>query len=104
MIVNPYDAEGVAEALREALDLTPKEVAARNKRMRERVMKYDAKHWARSFIDHLQAARGGRVTPDAARIEELTDLLRSAVAARKRIALFLDYDGTLREIERAPGA
>lgn len=104
MIVNPYDAEGVAGALREALDLTPEEAAARNKPMRERVMKYDAKHWARSFIDHLQAAREGRAAPDAERVEELTDFLRSAVAAQKRIALFLDYDGTLREIERAPGA
>jgi trehalose 6-phosphate synthase/phosphatase len=36
--------------------------------------------------------------------ENAAELLREALAERKRVALFLDYDGTLREIERDPRA
>jgi trehalose 6-phosphate synthase/phosphatase len=104
MIVNPYDAEGVARALREALTLLPEETAARIKPMRERVLKYDARHWARTFIDQLTAAREESAAPEGDRLDEVGEQLRSAVAAEKSIALFLDYDGTLREIERDPHA
>ncbi len=104
LLVNPYDAEGVAEALREALAMPNEEKILRNKPMRERVLKYDARYWARSFIDQLGAAREEVTTPEGSRIEELAQRLRTAVAAEKRIALFLDYDGTLREIVRDPGA
>jgi trehalose 6-phosphate synthase/phosphatase len=104
IMVNPYDAEGVAEALREALAMPNEEKTLRNKPMRERVLKYDARYWARSFIDQLGAARDETSTPDGNRIEELSQRLHAAVAAQKRIALFLDYDGTLREIVRDPGA
>jgi trehalose 6-phosphate synthase/phosphatase len=67
-------------------------------------MKYDARHWARSFIDQLGAAQEQSGAPDSERVEELLKRLRAAVASQKRIALFLDYDGTLREIERDPSA
>jgi trehalose 6-phosphate synthase/phosphatase len=104
ILINPYDAEGVAEALRQALALSPEERAERNKPMRERVLKYDARHWARTFIDQLRAVREEAGAADGEQIEELKSRLRAAAAERKRIALFLDYDGTLREIERDPQA
>ncbi|HEY2799507.1 MAG TPA: bifunctional alpha,alpha-trehalose-phosphate synthase (UDP-forming)/trehalose-phosphatase [Chthoniobacterales bacterium] len=104
ILVNPYDAEGVAEALREALAMPNEEKTQRNKPMRERVMKYDARHWARSFIDHLSRTRDETIAADGNRIEDLSQQLREAVAAKKETALFLDYDGTLREIVRDPGA
>lgn len=104
VLVNPYDAQGVAEALREALALPEEERVSRNKPMRDRVLKYDARHWARSFIDQLSASREDTAPPDGERIEDLAHQLREAVAAQKRIALFLDYDGTLREIVRDPNA
>ncbi|MEO8439125.1 MAG: bifunctional alpha,alpha-trehalose-phosphate synthase (UDP-forming)/trehalose-phosphatase [Spartobacteria bacterium] len=104
VLVNPYDAQGVAQALREALALPEEERVSRNKPMRDRVLKYDARHWARSFIDQLATAREDAAPPDGGRIEDLAHQLREAVAAQKRIALFLDYDGTLREIVRDPSA
>jgi trehalose 6-phosphate synthase/phosphatase len=104
IIVNPYDAQGVAEALREALALSAEEKLSRNKPMRERIVKYDARHWARSFIDRLNSAREESTAPNGHRIEELGQRLNAAVVAQKPVALFLDYDGTLREIERRPEA
>jgi trehalose 6-phosphate synthase/phosphatase len=65
-------------------------------------MRLDAAHWARSFIDGLAsrevAAEQAHPTEEAAR------RLRDALDAGGRVALFLDYDGTLREIERDPAA
>jgi trehalose 6-phosphate synthase/phosphatase len=104
MIVNPYDAQGVAETLCEALALSPEEKAVRNKPMRERVLRYDARHWARSFINQLSAVRDETGLADGSELEQLAGTLRDAMTAQKRIALFLDYDGTLREIEREPKA
>ncbi len=104
MLVNPYDAQGVAGALRDALALSPEEKLARNRPMRERIMKYDARHWARSFIDQLREGREEAATMDTSRIGELSEELRAVLNSDKRIALFLDYDGTLREIVRDPSA
>jgi trehalose 6-phosphate synthase/phosphatase len=104
VLINPYDAQGMAEALREALALSPEERAARNKPMRERVLKYDARYWARSFIEQLRRAHEEAGAPEKDQIEALAAELRAAVVGKKRLALFLDYDGTLREIERDPQA
>ena len=104
IIVNPYDARGVADALREALALSPEDRAARNRPMRERVMKYDARHWARRFIDHLRAVQEEEVQPGTNDLAEIRQRLGGAIAAAEPVALFLDYDGTLREIVRDPGA
>ncbi|MFN2509174.1 MAG: bifunctional alpha,alpha-trehalose-phosphate synthase (UDP-forming)/trehalose-phosphatase, partial [Chthoniobacterales bacterium] len=103
VLVNPYDTRTVAEKLAEALAMSVEEKRASNQPMRERVMKFDAHHWARSFIQQL-----GTSEPSAAatweEIEVASEQLQTALAAGKRVALFLDYDGTLREIEREPRA
>jgi trehalose 6-phosphate synthase/phosphatase len=104
LLINPYDAQGVAESLREALALPIEDRIQRNKPMRERVLKYDARHWARSFIEQLALSREEVTLPAAGKIDELVTMLRAAVVSGKRVALFLDYDGTLREIEREPQA
>jgi len=39
-----------------------------------------------------------------AKIYKAGNHIARAMSASKRIALFLDYDGTLREIEREPAA
>ncbi len=101
ILVNPYDKQTVAEKLREALCLTNEEKRAAVEPMRERVMQFDAQHWARAFIQQLKTAdrapANANENPSAAAAS-----LRNILAAGKRVALFLDYDGTLREIEREP--
>ena len=103
ILVNPYDARTVAEKLREALAMPDEEKRASNQPMRERVIKYDAQHWARTFIQQLSSAEAAQT----ATIEDIgiaAQQLRRALDSGRRIALFLDYDGTLREIEREPRA
>ena len=103
LLVNPYDITSVAEKLTEALAMSDDEKRALNQPMRERVVKYDAQHWARTFIEQLRISE---ISAPAASesVEVAAGLLAQAVAAGQRIALFLDYDGTLREIEPVPRA
>jgi trehalose 6-phosphate synthase/phosphatase len=104
LLVNPYDSAAVAETLTGALALSPEEKRNRITPMRERVIRYDARHWARTFIDDLMSGPG-RVAPAVETdIKEAREQFAQAFSAGKRIALFLDYDGTLREIELDPGA
>jgi trehalose 6-phosphate synthase/phosphatase len=70
--------------------------------MRERVIRYDARHWARSFIKDLGALLVRGPDLSGANLAEAHDRLVQTISAGKRVALFLDYDGTLREIEREP--
>ncbi|MCA1659828.1 MAG: bifunctional alpha,alpha-trehalose-phosphate synthase (UDP-forming)/trehalose-phosphatase, partial [Verrucomicrobiaceae bacterium] len=103
ILVNPYDARAVAESLRAALAMPADERRACNEPMRERVMRYDAQYWARNFINHLIA------TLDSApfvseRIDVVVAQIQKALASGQAVALFIDYDGTLREIEREPEA
>ena len=65
---------------------------------------YDAKHWARSFIDNLMSSAAKDALTAKGDIKEVRELVGRVLAGGKRIALFLDYDGTLREIERQPAA
>jgi trehalose 6-phosphate synthase/phosphatase len=102
-LVNPYDSAAVAETLTDALALPTEERRNRILPMRERVMRYDARHWARSFIDDLKAGPIGDARTAETDIQEAREQLARAVATGQRIALFLDYDGTLREIELEPG-
>jgi trehalose 6-phosphate synthase len=55
LLVNPYDVEGVADALHLAYTMSPEERRARMRRMRAGVRKYDIFWWVDSF---LQAAFG----------------------------------------------
>ncbi len=102
-LVNPYDARAVAETLREALAMPAEERRACNEPMRERVLKFDAQHWARTFIQQLATAESPLATV-AEDINIAAGQLRQALEIGAPIALFLDYDGTLREIEREPRA
>jgi trehalose 6-phosphate synthase/phosphatase len=105
LLVNPYDSAAVAGTLTDALALPVAEKRNLILPMRERVMRYDARHWARSFIDDLMSGPiSDARTVVETDIREAREQVGQAVSAGKRIALFLDYDGTLREIELDPRA
>src|SRR4029077_19938150 len=58
--VNPYDVERTSEVYHHALTLPAEERHARMVGLRRRVVAYDVDHWARSFLDALEAASGAR--------------------------------------------
>ena len=66
ILVNPYDADGLARSLRAALDLPDAERRARLVRLKAAVDDLDVHVWARRFLSELGAPAGeGRAAPDA---------------------------------------
>jgi len=50
LLVNPYDVEGVADALRLAYDMPLTERRARMRRMRHSIRRHDIYHWVNTFM------------------------------------------------------
>ena len=101
LIVNPYDPPAVAASIEQALQMSPEETRERNVAMRERVMRLDAGHWAKTFIDDLG------VTTTEADLKlgiPLPSEIAGRLAREKNVRWFLDYDGTLRGFEKNPAA
>ncbi len=57
LLVNPYDTERMADALRFALEMSPDEQADRMKRMREVVREHNIYRWAGELIEELTRVR-----------------------------------------------
>lgn len=55
LIINPYDTEQFAEAIREALEIAPDEREARMSRMRRQVEENNIYRWAANFLADLTA-------------------------------------------------
>lgn len=65
LIVNPYDQEGMADSIRQALEMSEKERRDRMRQMRLHLSTHDIYHWAESClrdveieVDHLQSVTG----------------------------------------------
>jgi len=104
LFVNPYDSDAVAATLIDALGRPVEQRRSGIQAMRERVIRYDAQHWARSFIEDLALDSAADTGTGKTNIKEASDQIRRAIENGEKIALFLDYDGTLREIEVEPSA
>ena len=97
--VNPFDIDGMATAIEQALDMPEAERRARMAGLHARVAQFDVHLWAENFLAALQEPRSPPV-PLAPRLTVETAL--AAALAAERVAVFLDYDGTLVEIAARP--
>jgi len=70
LMVNPHESEGMAAALKRALEMPLEERKERYARMMPVLLRYDIDHWAKSFLSAL--------TPPA-RAAEVSSLRRSAL-------------------------
>jgi trehalose 6-phosphate synthase/phosphatase len=91
VLVNPCDVEGTAAALQQALTMPEDERRRRLVALRDRERRFDVYVWAATFLDAALAAQPGSEPPTAAQLEAWL----APFVARRRLALFLDYDGTL---------
>jgi trehalose 6-phosphate synthase/phosphatase len=89
VIVNPYDVEGMADAIEQALEMPVEERRKRMRALRAQVRSHDVHWWVGHFLDTLQAVPERSPKPSA--VEEVIARLK---AAQQRV-LLLDYDGTL---------
>jgi trehalose 6-phosphate synthase/phosphatase len=56
--VNPYDVDGMADVIHQALMMPSEERARRMRELRARVMTYDVDRWVESFLEALGEGRG----------------------------------------------
>ena len=94
IVVNPYDIDSVAEAIRNALSMPREERRERVRSMRSRVMTYDVEAWAGEFLASLGTGGQPEPAPESGTQVALTRTLRAALA-RSGLHMLLDYDGTL---------
>jgi trehalose 6-phosphate synthase/phosphatase len=101
IVVNPYDVDALASSIETALAMSERERRIRMKSLRSRVLEHDVNAWVRRFAEDLAA-----VPPPEAALEgppALADLrLALPPGDHGRIALLLDYDGTLVPIVATP--
>jgi trehalose 6-phosphate synthase/phosphatase len=94
LLVNPYDVQRTAEVFYQALTLPEEERRTRLALLRERVMTRDVHAWAKDFVARLEQVPATRPAP----VLSPPGVLREAVERARRVerlALLLDYDGTL---------
>jgi trehalose 6-phosphate synthase/phosphatase len=104
VIVNPYDIDGMAAAIHQALEMPEAERRLRMAPLRARVIEHDVHHWVDDFLASLERKPredgGGTAISDASEIAGVQSKLRKA----PRLIVLLDYDGTLVPFARTPGA
>jgi trehalose 6-phosphate synthase len=71
LIINPYDIEQFAEALRAAVEMEPDERRQRMERLRRIVEEHNIYWWAASFLTELAATRSPRAGPQEGRAGDL---------------------------------
>jgi trehalose 6-phosphate synthase/phosphatase len=96
LVVNPNNAEEVADALHRALHMPEEEQVIRSQAMQERVRRHDVHWWAQSFLDSLRKAHAGlsASVPQPLSLPNRQGLVAAFTSAKSRL-LLLDYDGTL---------
>jgi trehalose 6-phosphate synthase/phosphatase len=100
LIVNPYNINEVAQAIKQALQLNEEQKQKMVEPMKQRVIKYDARYWAESFFRDLKACANEKEPPSVTRavsLEAMEPLIQAS-----QLGFFIDYDGTLAEIKKRP--
>ena len=98
--INPYDAGGTAEVMVQAAEMGAEERADRMEHLRSFVAVKDIYQWMDDHlhaVGHLLAARASKRW-----IGEHGPEIRALVQGRSRLAVLLDFDGTLAPIVPTP--
>lgn len=103
IIINPNDTEGMAAALKQALEMPEDNQAERMTAMKSRLKRYSLDKWAADFLARLSQTKQIQDELGATLFTDKTksEILKVYAAARKRLFL-LDYDGTLVPIADRP--
>ena len=105
VLVNPFDRNAMADALKHAITMPLEEQKRRNVEMQKRLRRYSVEYWAKEFMQALQLhseSKANVKTPkiDANNQQHIVDAFHNA----QRKAIVLDYDGTLVSFHENPEA
>ncbi|GLB50225.1 bifunctional alpha,alpha-trehalose-phosphate synthase (UDP-forming)/trehalose-phosphatase [Neptunitalea lumnitzerae] len=96
LLINPNNFEGIAQTLKQALEMPKEEQKTRISLMQERLERYSVEKWAEEFFTALNSTKQVRNTLVSKKLNNnlTTKILEQYSTAKKRL-VFLDYDGTL---------
>jgi len=104
ILVNPWDHEGVAQAIQEALLMTKEERNDRYKQLYKNVSSNTSQFWAKSFYKELREKAITVLEPEESMpILNPETVINSYINSERR-CFFFDYDGTLTPICNTPSA
>jgi trehalose 6-phosphate synthase/phosphatase len=99
--INPHNKNEIADTLKQALEMPADEQKEIITLLQQRIKRYDVKRWASEFIDALEAMsiiQKKYVSREITQADQKR-ILAAYQKAGKRV-LFLDYDGTLVNLEK----
>ncbi|WP_428267153.1 bifunctional alpha,alpha-trehalose-phosphate synthase (UDP-forming)/trehalose-phosphatase [Haliangium sp.] len=95
VLVNPFDVDGMASALHQALTMPERERRTRMRGLRERVMHTSVQSWAEDFLAEVAAKAETRTSRSAPTAEAVMQDVRLAIKSAPSLAIIVDYGGTL---------
>jgi len=104
ILVNPWDHEGVAQAINEALLMSKEECNDRYKQLYKNVTNNTSQFWAKSFYKELKEKVTAVIDPsEPMPLLNEEEVIDSYINSERR-CFFFDYDGTLTPICNTPSA
>ncbi|KAG0211913.1 threalose-6-phosphate phosphatase [Mortierella sp. GBA30] len=103
MMVNPWDYQGVARVIYDALNLNEEDKLNRHNQLHKHVLSHTAQFWAKNFIAELTLNVGTWDQSTPTPYLDFGTISDRYHKAKKRLLMF-DYDGTLTPIRKTPGA
>ena len=100
VMVNPYHVNEVSQAIKTALELPDKDLRKNMQLMRKTVITNDSTHWAKTFIRDLKE-KSVSLKKKISGINFQSKIVNQFKKSGAK-AIFLDYDGTVREFEFLP--
>lgn len=102
VFVNPYDIEGFADKIHEALAMPMKARAARMSVLRRQVREYDLKSWIYDILSAMLKVSIIKETKHYYILDRIGEFKEKLAGSAGGLFLFLDYDGTLTPIVETP--
>ena len=107
ILINPWDIFDTAEKISQALRLSTKEKIQKHRPMLQYLKNYTATTWAEDFMSSLDSVKLDSdreikiIKMDKKKIL-LHDQIKRSLRKKKKLFMFLDYDGTLVPIKQRP--
>ena len=105
VLVNPFDKNAMADALKHAITMPLEEQKRRNTEMQKRLRRYSVEYWAKEFMQALQLHSETKANLNTPKIDanNQNHIINSFKNAERK-AILLDYDGTLVAFHEKPEA